>query len=164
MAPEIIENSGYDGAVDYWSLGVMLYEMFAGTTPFCQASLEHTFRDILSHATTLERPTDASMAIPDGAWSLITELIARRAARLRSPDDVQAHPWMEPLGPWEALRDVQPPFVPTIDHETDTSNFDPVYSAGPNEMSQNDIAALAAQGKAISRVIGFTYRRFETVK
>lgn len=155
MAPEVIQGRGYDLLVDYWSVGCMAYEMFACATPFCQPSLEETFRDILAHDRTLERPFHASQAIPDGAWSLIRHLLTDRTARMGSIAEARAHPWLALL-PWEALRTTDAPLIPHIAHAADTSNFDEIMSAGPNELAGEEGGVDVP-----ARVIGFTYKRFD---
>lgn len=132
MAPEMIDNRGrgYDLLVDYWSLGCMLFEFLAGITPFCHNSIDETWRDIINFERTLDRGL-MQPPVSDAAWDLITRLLTHKELRLRNLASVQAHPWFAGVR-WDRLREGEPPFVPTIAHAEDTSNFDQPTSLGPN--------------------------------
>ncbi|KAH8046905.1 serine/threonine kinase [Aureococcus anophagefferens] len=86
MAPELFLKSctAYDGAVDYWSLGILLYEMCAGSTPFEAERPRDLFRNILHEAPRLG-------ALPEAARPTVGALLAKEPARrpkldrLRSP-------------------------------------------------------------------------------
>ena len=130
LAPEIISNKGHGIECDWWGLGILVYEMLAGTTPFASASGSQveTYRKIISgNFTKLSaKPYFAS----DGAAYLVSKLlVANPALRCGCGRDgtreVRTNGFFSEID-WGKLerREYPMPFVPQIEHERDVSNFD----------------------------------------
>jgi protein kinase A len=126
IAPEVILNRGHNWAVDHWSLGVLVYEMLIGKTPFYESGMDQSelFRNIIS----------AKIEIPKGisadSISLIAGLLKRNPSRrlgslANGEDGVQKHPWLSAVN-LEILcrKEVKPPRVPKIKDPLDASNFE----------------------------------------
>jgi serine/threonine protein kinase len=69
LAPEIIRGVGHDKAVDYWSLGVLLYEMLSGAPPFYSKNREEMFKSILN------RPVEMKAYFSDSSADLLKQLL-----------------------------------------------------------------------------------------
>ncbi|CAH9093806.1 unnamed protein product [Cuscuta epithymum] len=121
LAPEVVSGEGHGSAVDWWTLGVFIFEMFYGTTPFKGADHEHTLANILARA--LEFPKEP--AIPAAAKDLITRLLAKDSARRlgsqRGATAVKHHAFFYGVN-WVLLRRETPPFVPQPINPSDFSN------------------------------------------
>jgi len=120
MAPEVLLQTGYGLECDWWSLGVILYEMVVGYTPFYSDSPEETAEKIVHFRTSLEFPPERH--ISPQARSLITQLLCGREERL-SLDGIKTHPFFDGID-WDSLRAGRAPHLPVVSSETDTQNFE----------------------------------------
>ncbi|KAJ1559844.1 hypothetical protein HK405_009131 [Cladochytrium tenue] len=151
MAPEVLTLSGkgYNLAVDYWSLGCILFECLAGFPPFTAPTSDEVWVNVYHWQKVLERPIysgeDEEFNLSDSAWDLVTRLIAPASTRLTRLADVQLHSFFMRF-PFTALRGSTvagdatttaaaptPPFVPRLRSSTDTSYFDDFES--PKDMA-----------------------------
>ncbi|KAG6616594.1 AGC protein kinase [Phytophthora cinnamomi] len=122
IAPELIRRVPYGKAVDYWSLGVLIFEMLAGYTPFYHANRKRNFQNIVKLP--LRFPSEFS----DDARSLLRGLICRNPAkRLGSgpcgAQEIMDHPFFGSVD-WEKLykRDVHVPFRPVVKSDGEVNN------------------------------------------
>jgi len=129
MAYEILEGSGYDFSVDWWSIGIILFEMVTGVPPFFAELPNQVFANIMEYETYLAEIrislADDGVIISDACWDLITKLICKPEDRLgkNSGSEILAHPFFKSL----QLTDIQklkPPFVPKLKEGLDLSYFD----------------------------------------
>ncbi|CAL4968383.1 unnamed protein product [Urochloa decumbens] len=110
VAPEIVAGSGHDHAVDWWGLGVVLYEMLYGRTPFRGRSRRETFRRVL--AAPPEMPGE-----PTPLRDLIARLLDKDPGRRLGAHGVRLHAFFRGLD-WDRVLDVaRPPFIPAPDDE-----------------------------------------------
>ncbi|KAK2503876.1 hypothetical protein MC885_018686 [Smutsia gigantea] len=128
MAPEILMRSGHNRAVDWWSLGALMYDMLTGAPPFTGENRKKTIDKILKCKLNLPP------YLTQEARDLLKKLLKRNAAsRLGAgPGDageVQAHPFFRHIN-WEELlaRKVEPPFKPLLQSEEDVSQFDSKFT------------------------------------
>jgi serum/glucocorticoid-regulated kinase 2 len=88
VAPEVIEGRDYSKAVDWWSLGNVIYEMLVGLPPFYDTDEQRMYQLILRARVDIPRGMD-----PDAA-DLIKKLLDRNpSSRLQDPVLIKAHPW-----------------------------------------------------------------------
>ncbi|KAI9334040.1 kinase-like domain-containing protein [Obelidium mucronatum] len=138
MAPEVLtkNGSGYSLAVDYWSLGCILFEALCGFPPFTGATTDDIWVNVYHWQRVLERPVytgdDAEFNLSDIAWNLVTKLIALPQYRISSLSALQSHPFFVNY-PFTDLRLMTPPFVPQLTSSIDTSYFDDF--SNPNDMA-----------------------------
>lgn len=111
LAPEIVSGEGHGSAVDWWTLGIFIFELFYGVTPFRGMDHELTLANIVARA--LEFPKEP--AIPAGAKDLISQLLvkdpARRMGSTMGASAIKHHPFFHGVN-WALLRCTSPPFVP----------------------------------------------------
>ncbi|WCJ20496.1 Serine/threonine-protein kinase OXI1 [Euphorbia peplus] len=110
VAPEIIQGYGHDFAVDIWSLGVVVYEMLYGATPFKGSNRKETFFRILTKEPDLVGETTPLR-------DLIRKLLVKDPKERIKLEEVKRHEFFDGIN-WEMLLQVsRPPYIPTTSHE-----------------------------------------------
>uniref|UniRef100_A0A182J791 Ribosomal protein S6 kinase n=1 Tax=Anopheles atroparvus TaxID=41427 RepID=A0A182J791_ANOAO len=151
MAPEILMRSGHGKAVDWWSLGALMYDMLTGMPPFCADNRKKTVDAILK-----DKLNIPGYLTPDSR-DLIRRLMKRQVSqRLGSgPTDgqaVRAHPFFKNVN-WDDVvaRRLDPPIKPVLASEDDVSQFDTKFTKeipvdSPDETTLSESANLIFQG------------------
>ncbi|KAI7800090.1 serine/threonine-protein kinase LATS1 [Triplophysa rosa] len=127
IAPEVLLRTGYTQLCDWWSVGVILYEMLVGQPPFLATTPLETQMKVINWQTMLHIPTQAKLS-PE-ATDLILKLCRGPEDRLgkNRADEIKAQPFFKTIDFSTDLRQQHhAPYIPKITHCTDTSNFDPV--------------------------------------
>uniref|UniRef100_H3CBN3 protein kinase C n=1 Tax=Tetraodon nigroviridis TaxID=99883 RepID=H3CBN3_TETNG len=128
LAPEVLTESSYSRSVDWWGLGVLLYEMLVGESPFPGDDEEEVFDSIVNEEVRCPR------FLSPAAASLIRQLLQKNPeVRLGGGEEdalqVKGHSFFQGTD-WDALlaKRVQPPFLPVIGSPRDVSNFDEEFT------------------------------------
>jgi serine/threonine protein kinase len=127
VAPEIILSRPHSFSVDYWSLGIILYEFIYGEPPFHGDDEHQTYKNVVFLPLRFPTDTEVSPEFVD----LITKLLDRSPiSRLghKSIDDILSHPWFEDVDP-----SGEAPFVPELTSATDTNYFQQRYAFNNDE-------------------------------
>ncbi|XP_062268024.1 rho-associated protein kinase 2-like isoform X1 [Platichthys flesus] len=131
ISPEVLQSQGGDGyygrECDWWSVGVFIYELFVGETPFYAESLVGTYGKIMNHKNTLVFPVDVEMS--QDARDLICAFLTDRTVRLgrTGVDDIQRHPFFKnDQWTFDNIRETVAPVVPELSSDIDTTNFDDI--------------------------------------
>uniref|UniRef100_A0A8C9TJF9 protein kinase C n=1 Tax=Scleropages formosus TaxID=113540 RepID=A0A8C9TJF9_SCLFO len=128
LAPEVLTDTCYTRAVDWWGLGVLVFEMLAGESPFPGDEEEEVFDSIVNDEVRYPQFLSAE------ATSLMKRLLRRNPERRlgsgeKDAEEVKKQPFFRDVD-WEALfqKKLPPPFVPSISGEEDVSNFDEEFT------------------------------------
>lgn len=124
LAPEIIQSKGHNKAVDWWALGVLIYEMLAGYPPFYDDNPFGIYEKILSGKIEWARHLDP--IAKDLIKKLLVQDRTKRLGNMKSgAEDVKRHRWFKGIE-WQdvLLRKLKAPIIPKVMYEGDTSNFD----------------------------------------
>ncbi|XP_059307702.1 protein kinase G11A-like [Lycium ferocissimum] len=111
LAPEIVSGEGHGNAVDWWTLGIFMYELLYGVTPFRGLDNEFTLSNIVARA--FEFPKEPM--VPTIAKDLITQLLVkdptRRMGSMMGATTIKQHPFFDGVN-WALLRCTTPPHIP----------------------------------------------------
>uniref|UniRef100_A0A8C1J615 protein kinase C n=1 Tax=Cyprinus carpio TaxID=7962 RepID=A0A8C1J615_CYPCA len=128
LAPEVLTDTSYTRAVDWWGLGVLIYEMLVGESPFPGDDEEEVFDSIVNDEVRYPR------FLSSEAIGIMRRLLRRNPERRlgsseKDAEDVKKQPFFKNMD-WEALllRKLPPPFLPTIGGKEDISNFDEEFT------------------------------------
>jgi serine/threonine protein kinase len=124
LAPEVILNEGHDWAVDYWALGVLIYEMTAGIPPFYADDPMEVYEKILSGQVMI--PSNFSRGLSDLVKRLLKTNQSKRLGRTKGGITmILKHKWFSGFD-WDALmnKTLEVPIKPKVKSWDDTSNFD----------------------------------------
>ncbi|XP_054086850.1 rho-associated protein kinase 1 isoform X3 [Zeugodacus cucurbitae] len=131
ISPEVLQSQGVDNEYgrecDWWSVGIFLYEMLVGDTPFYADSLVGTYGKIMDHKNSLSFP--AEVEISESAKSLMRAFLTDRTQRLgrHGIDEIKAHPFFKnDTWTFDNIRDSVPPVVPELSSDDDTRNFEDI--------------------------------------
>lgn len=138
IAPEVIMGTYHSTAVDWWTLGILLYEMLYGSTPFKGSNRNSTFVNILKRevvfpdGTTMPNGVGTYQHTSSQCRNLIRKLLIKdepkRLGSRAGASDIKNHPFFKTLS-WALLRNMRPPIVPGEDFKDDR----------PSKFQQHDI-------------------------
>nr|XP_029532943.1 LOW QUALITY PROTEIN: rho-associated protein kinase 2-like [Oncorhynchus nerka] len=131
ISPEVLNSQGGDGyygrECDWWSVGVFIFEMLVGDTPFYAESLVGTYGKIMDHKNNLNFPDNVQMS--NDAKDLICAFLSDREVRLgrNGVEEIKRHPFFRnDQWTFHTIRQTVAPVVPELSSDIDTSNFDEI--------------------------------------
>ncbi|KAI8976515.1 kinase-like domain-containing protein [Pilobolus umbonatus] len=124
LAPEVIQCKGYSKAVDWWSLGILLYEMLAGFTPFYDEDQLKLFEKIITGK--VKYPAYLDPHAKDLIKKLLTSDLTKRYGNLKSgSEDIKRHKWFSGVDFDKILtKQIKAPYVPDLKRDGDATHFD----------------------------------------
>ncbi|KAK6828294.1 hypothetical protein PG989_005474 [Apiospora arundinis] len=157
LAPELLMGNGYNKTVDWWTLGVLLYEMLTGLPPFYDENTNEMYRKILSEPLHFPGPE----VVPPAAKDLLTKLLNRDPEhRLGAGGsaEIKAHPFFHAID-WRKLlqRKYEPTFKPRVTDALDVTNFDEDFTQEKPQDSFVDGPMLSQTMQ--DQFQGFSYNR-----
>ena len=152
VAPEVLNKSGYGKDIDWWSVGVIFYEMLVGYAPFCSEETKEVCYKVINWEKYLKIPDDVQ--ISREAEDLINKMINNPDERLgkNGIEEIKNHPFFKGVD-WENIRNTKAPFIPDIKNDYDTKYFEhfeieePFYPPPKRFKKRKDIEFL-----------GYTYK------
>lgn len=159
ISPEVLKSQGGDGyygrECDWWSVGVFIYEMLVGDTPFYADSLVGTYSKIMDHKNSLKFPDD--IEISQEAKNIICAFLTDREVRLgrNGIEEIKKHPFFKnDQWTFSTIRETAAPVVPELSSDIDTSNFDEI------EEDKGEVETVASTKAFVGNqlpFVGFTY-------
>ena len=152
VAPEVLKKTGYGPEIDWWSAGIIFYEMLVGYAPFCSKDTSEVCYKVVNWKKYLKIPS--KLKLSSEAKDLINKLINCSNKRLgkNGAEEIKKHPFFKGLD-WDNIRKMKPPFIPKIKNEYDTKYFEtfdenePFYPTPKKYPKRKDIEYL-----------GYTYK------
>ncbi|GIL81946.1 hypothetical protein Vretimale_1513 [Volvox reticuliferus] len=167
MAPEVVLQRGYGKECDWWSVGAIMYEMLVGHAPFYSDHGQLTECMIANWRMYLAFPVEARLS--PAARDLICRLMCDVDDRIGSRggvEEIKSHPFFYGID-WANLHTTPAPYVPRVEHELDTQNFDKFDAEAPR--NQGGMAA-GGSGRGVKALntsdlhfIGYAYKDWEAV-
>ncbi|XP_049782572.1 uncharacterized protein LOC126184246 [Schistocerca cancellata] len=155
MAPEIIKGQRYNQCVDWWSFGILLYEMLIGVSPFSGCDDNELFWSICNE--TPHYPRFLSLEAKNILVLLLEKDISKRLGTPEcSAGDVCDQPFFRNID-WDALerRELEPPFRPKVQHPLDVQYFDTTFTTERAQLTPIDRGILETMDQA--QFHGFSY-------
>lgn len=148
IAPEVLRGEDYDCSVDWWALGVLMFEMLAGRSPFDvvgnadnpdQNTEDYLFQIILEK--TIRMPRSVSVKAASMLKGFLNKNPTERLGCHPQTgfNDIQSHPFFRAID-WEQLEQklITPPYKPLIRSERDLDHFDPAFTDEPVQLTPDD--------------------------
>jgi len=141
IAPEVLLNKGHSKPVDWWTLGILIYEMVVGQPPFCDEDPMGIYQRILAGKIFFTKYFDKNCRVL--VKKLLTADLSKRYGNLKNgSEDILKHKWFSTID-WDKMLkyEVTSPFKPPMKDDNDTSNFEqipesnelPPVLSGPND-------------------------------
>ena len=158
IAPEVFKQKGYGQEIDWWSLGVIMFEMMIGYPPFYSDNSTETCKKILDWENHLEIRPEAN--ISKEAVDILKRLINDPEKRLgrNGADEIKQHPYFKNVD-WKHIKETMiPPFIPELKGPFDTKYFDEYEEIEPFYPINNNENNSKYQKKDMC-FVDFTYNR-----
>ncbi|KAL2916919.1 serine/threonine protein kinase, AGC [Polyrhizophydium stewartii] len=159
IAPEVIRSNGHTSNVDWWTLGILIYEMLYGTTPFKGPNRNITFSNILHMDVQFPEHPLSNISAP--CKSVIRKLLikdeAKRLGSRAGAADVKAHPFFKSIN-WALLRNLKPPIIPATRDPMDSKVFRQI-----RESRSLDLDKELVLDEAVLQSDTNPFRNFESV-
>ncbi|XP_017769489.1 PREDICTED: serine/threonine-protein kinase Warts [Nicrophorus vespilloides] len=162
IAPEVLLRTGYTQLCDWWSVGVILYEMLVGSPPFLANTPAETQYKVINWETKLNVPKEPNLS--KESQDLILKLCCSADKRIgKNASEVKSHAFFKDIDFDKGLRKQKAPHIPKIEYATDTSNFDPIDPdklRNSNSMDSTNSDDLQMTSEPFHGFFEFTFRRF----
>jgi serine/threonine protein kinase len=156
LAPEVLQNQGYGKDVDWWSLGILIFEMLVGRPPFYSENVNEMYDKILHDRLVFP----SSVSVPPDAKDLLEKLLVRDPKKRLGTGEADAvpirdHQFFASMD-WDKLmrKEIESTYKPKLHGEADTSNFDPQFTAEPVVQTVVD-SKISSEDQA--KFQGFTF-------
>lgn len=151
LAPEIIQNKGHNHAVDWWSIGILVYEMIVGFPPFYHSNQQTMYELIEKFPVKFPDPVKHKIPMSEEVKDLISKLLAKdpkdRIGTEGGVNEILKHPWFEGFDFDKLLKkELEPPMIPKLsESKDDVSNFD-------EEFTGQDVVHSHLEENALNKV------------
>ena len=155
IAPEVFSQNGYGEEADWWSIGVMFFEMVVGFPPFFSENPSDTCKKIVKWKEHFSIPSDANLS-PE-AENFILRMVSPCETRLgiNGVEEIKKHPFFKGID-WNNIRKMKAPFIPELKNDYDTHYFDTFQEQEPFYPPVN--SSKVKQRKDVNYA-GYTFNR-----
>ena len=155
IAPEVFSQSGYGEEADWWSIGVMFFEMVVGFPPFFSENPSDTCKKIVKWRENFSIPADANLS-PE-AESFILRMVSQPESRLgvHGVEEIKKHPFFKGID-WNNIRNMKAPFIPELKNDYDTHYFDTFQEQEP---FYPPIGSMKGKQRKDVNYAGYTFNR-----
>ena len=157
IAIEVLYQKGYDKKVDWWSMGVIMFECLVGYAPFHANDPLATCRKIVRYERYFKIPNDIKLSKP--AVDLMKALVCPAHRRV-GWDKIKQHSYFKKVN-WNDLLSHKPPLVPKLKSEVDATYFDDIEDEQEIELVDENVAqsGYSTAANDTNRVWGYTFNR-----
>eukprot|EP00484_Ammonia_sp_Unknown_P020053 CAMPEP_0197031636 /NCGR_PEP_ID=MMETSP1384-20130603/10588_1 /TAXON_ID=29189 /ORGANISM="Ammonia sp." /LENGTH=465 /DNA_ID=CAMNT_0042461195 /DNA_START=121 /DNA_END=1518 /DNA_ORIENTATION=- len=159
IALEVLYQKGYDKMVDWWSMGVIMFECLCGYAPFHANDPLGTCRKIVRYERYFKIPNDIKLSKP--SLDLMNNLVCPAHRRL-GWEKITAHPWFKAVD-WSKLGDMEPAFKPELANEYDPKYFDESIEQEFNDLddseASNEQSGWSSTADNANKVYAYTFTR-----
>ncbi|CDS03338.1 hypothetical protein LRAMOSA00740 [Lichtheimia ramosa] len=159
LAPEMVRQEPYTQAIDWWSLGILLYELLTGGPPFHSVHLDILYRRICNAP--LKFPSHPTVS--SEAKDLITRLLDRNPDTRLGAKDIKQHPFFKDVQ-WDLIanKQVRPPFKPVLANQQQPNNTSSNMKHAPSFLINKTATGTKSSPLSQSAFKGFSYVRDDT--
>jgi protein-serine/threonine kinase len=147
LAPEVIKGTGHNATVDWWTFGILIYEMLYGVTPFKGKNQQETFLKIQKQPLVNFPPHPRGVQVTKTVKTLLKALLSvdnkKRLGTTGGATDIKDHPFFKDIK-WQLLRQITPPIVPKLSDALDTKYFkdqQDTWEWDPDEIDPTQLAS-----------------------
>ncbi|XP_039248655.1 protein kinase C-like 1B [Styela clava] len=163
IAPEILQELDYGPSVDWWALGVLMYEMMAGQPPFEADNEDDLFESIMNDDVLYP------VWLTKNAVNLLEGFMTKNPSKrlgcgMVGEEGIKDQPFFKDMN-WTALeqRKVDPPFKPEVKNARDVSNFDPDFTREEPRLTPIAHQSLATVNQADFQNFSFVNERYKEI-
>jgi serine/threonine kinase 38 len=154
IAPEVFSQKGYDKMVDWWSMGVIMFECLIGYPPFYADDPLHTCRKIVHYRKYFKIPKKDTN-LEDSAVDLIENLVCSHRRRY-GYEQIKTHAFFKEVA-WDDMTSMEPPFKPKLSSDVDARNFDNIDSEQDMDKQESQFKPSKVTDK--NHFLGYTFKR-----
>lgn len=145
IAPEVVQGTSQSASVDWWTLGILIYEMIFGTTPFKGAKQDQTFSNIMKAQVNFPADIACSKEGKDIIKKLLTKESNKRLGGTgQGASEIKKHKWFAKLD-FALLRNSEPPIKPVIHDPLDMSQYKPLKEDAEDKVVAGEDAGVFSE-------------------
>lgn len=129
LSPEVILDKGCNRPADWWSLGILVYEMIFGIPPFYSQNIQTMYKNTIMNPLKFKKDTRCSEEAKDFISGLLTKQPDKRLGSIADSLEVMSHPWFKDFDFFNLIeKKLKPPFNPSPSDGNWVRNFDPEFT------------------------------------
>ncbi|WVQ78437.1 hypothetical protein IAT38_000523 [Cryptococcus sp. DSM 104549] len=144
IAPEVIKGNSHSSAVDWWTLGILVYEMIFATTPFKGPNRNATFANVMKNEVLFPESTPVSSFCKSCIRKLLIKDENKRLGSSSGASEVKQHKWFASVN-WGLLRNMTPPIIPAESNGIDAINFRALRESKSVDFDRDDLDIIHAK-------------------
>ncbi|WWC69159.1 uncharacterized protein I206_103095 [Kwoniella pini CBS 10737] len=144
IAPEVIKGHSHSSAVDWWTLGILVYEMIFATTPFKGPNRNATFANVMKNDVFYPESPPVSSSCKSFIRKLLIKDENKRLGSGSGASEVKSHKWFGTVN-WGLLRNMTPPIIPAESNGIDAINFRTLRESKSVDFDRDDVDVIHAK-------------------